>query len=96
MGCDASKDQLPILLCFFETGNEQQKQYCIKLKDNFQHQKAIRFEIKSTPGVNFCIQLKYKDKLNKIQTVFNDGEDEMKESLNKMYKILDEDKDNNN
>ena len=92
MGCDASKDQLPVLLCFFETGNEEQKKYCIKLKDNFHHPKALRFEIKSSPGVNFCIQLKYKGKVNKIQTVFNDREDEMQNSLNIMYKILDDDK----
>ena len=94
MGCDASKDQLPALLCFFETGNEEQKQYCIKLKDNFHHQKSVRFEIKSSPGVNFSVQLKYKGKIHKIQTVFNDREDEMQNSLNIMYKILDEDNNN--
>ena len=56
MGCGESKNQLPTLLCFFENGNEQQKDYCLKLKDQFRHEKPIRFEIKSTPGVNFSIK----------------------------------------
>ena len=90
MGCNESKDQLPTLLCFFETGNEEQKQYCLKLKDNFRHEKPIRFEIKSSPGVTFSVQLKYKGKINKIQSVFNNNEDEMQNSLNIMYKILDD------
>ena len=89
MGCDASKDQLPALLCFFETGNEEQKQYCIKLKDNFRHQKSVRFEIKSSPGVPFSIKFKYKGKLHNIQSAFNDSEVEMNNSLDIMYKILD-------
>ena len=90
MGCSESKDQLPTLLCFFETGNEEQKLYCLKLKDNFQHEKPIRFEIKSSPGLSFCVQLKYKGKINKIQTVFNNKDDVMENSLKIMYKILDD------
>ena len=88
MGCGESKDKLPVLLCFFETGREDQKNYCIKLKDNFKHEKAIRFEIKSSPGVTFSIQFKYKGNIHKIQTNFNDSETEMNNSLNIMYKIL--------
>ena len=90
MGCNESKDQLPALICFFETGNEQQKKYCLKLKDNFRHQKPIRFEIKSSPGVQFSIKFKIKDQLHSIQSVFNDSEDQMNNSLNIMYKYLDD------
>ena len=90
MGCNESKDQYPTLLCFFETGNEEQKQYCIKLKDNFQHEKPIRFEIKSSPGVTFSVQFRVKGKVYKIQNVFNEGE--LQNSLNAMYKILDDTK----
>ena len=58
MGCSESKDRLPVLLCFFEVRNEQQRNYCIKLKDNFQYEKPIRFQIKSLNGVKFSVQLK--------------------------------------
>ena len=43
MGCGGSKDEnpveidaykYPVLICFFESKNEDQKNYCIKLKDN--------------------------------------------------------------
>ena len=88
MGCGESKDKLPTLLCFFEAENENQKNYCIKLKDNFKHEKSIRFEIKSSPGVNFSVQLKINDKIHKIQTIYN--EEEMDTVLDKMYKLLNE------
>ena len=90
MGCDETKEKLPTLLCFFEMNNEQQKNYCLKLKDNFKHEKPIRFEIKSSPGVNFCVQFKIKGENHKIQTIFN--EEEMENSLQAMYKLLDESK----
>ena len=90
MGCNETKDQLPALICFFETGNEEQKKYCLKLKDNFSHEKPIRFEIKSSPGVNFSVKFKIKDKLYNIESVFNDSEVQMNNSLNIMYKYLDE------
>ncbi len=89
MGCGESKDQLPTLLCFFETGREDQKDYCVKLKDNFRHEKSIRFEIKSSPGVNFSIQFKHKGQIHKIQTSFTDSEQQMLNSLDIIYKILD-------
>ena len=89
MGCGESKEKLPTLLCFFETGNEEQKNYCLKLKDNFKHEMPIRFEIKSSPGVNFSIKFKIKEKLYNIESVFNDSEVQMNNSLNIMYKYLD-------
>ena len=92
MGCDESRDtHYSVLLCFFEVGNEEQKQYCIKLKDNFQYEKSIRFEIKSTPGVPFSIKLKLKGEPEprNIQDTFDSSEQAMQESLNKMYQILD-------
>ena len=89
MGCSEAKTQLPTILCFFETGNEEQKNYCIKLKENFQHEKSVRYEIRSIPGKEFSIQLKYKDIIHNIQSIFNDEEVEMNNCLNKIYKILD-------
>ena len=90
MGCnEANEKNYPTLLCFFETENEEQKNYCIKLKDNFQHEKAIRFEIKSTPGVKFAIKFKYKGKVYDIQSSYDNSDDTMKQSLQRMYQILD-------
>ena len=89
MGCKSTNEpNLPLLMCFFKTGNEEQKNYCIKLKDNFQSEKPIRFEIKSLPDLDFLIQFKIKGNVYKIQEVFNDSNEVMNESLNKMYKLL--------
>ena len=90
MGCAEVKEQnLPVLMCFFEPGNEQQKAYCIKLKDNFQHEKSIKYEIKSSAETPFGIKLKIKEQTHDIQQSFNDSEEEMQKSLNAMYVLLD-------
>ena len=95
MGCDESKDtNLPILLGFFEPGREDQKEYCLRLKDNFRHEQSIRFQISSPGGASFSIQLKIKGKTEpiKIQETFDSSDYAMNEALGKMYKILDENK----
>ena len=92
MGCDETKNtEYSVLLCFFEVGNEEQKQYCLKLKDNFQHEKPIRFEIKSTPGVPFSVKFKLKGESEprNIQDTFDNSEQALKISLDKMYQLLD-------
>ena len=86
MGCCGSKDKYPTLICFFETKNEEQKNYCIKLKDSFKNEKTIRFEIKSVPNTPFSIQMKIKDKITVIQEEYN--EEVMEETLNKAYQLL--------
>ena len=91
MGCDETKD-LPALLCFFEAGNEDQKNYCLKLKDNFQHNKRIRFEIKSLMGIKFSIKFKINGKVHEIQTNFDSTEGAMNQALQQMYNLLDQDK----
>ena len=91
MGCKEVGDKdVPVLMCFFEPNNDSQKNYCLKLKDNFEHEKTIRYEIRSTADNKFAIQLKIKDKTHHIQTEFTDTEEEMKIALDKMYKILNE------
>ncbi len=90
MGCKETKESnYPLLMCFFQTNNEEQKAYCIKLKDNFQHTKPIKFEIKSMPDTNFLIQFKIKGTVHRIQEVFNDSNEAMNQSLNRMYQLLD-------
>ena len=91
MGCQNAKAQTyPLLLCFYELGNEEQKNYCIQLKDNIKHSKPIKFEIKASPGVPFAIKFEIKKKIYDIQTTLNYGEDIMNKSLEQIYKLLDE------
>ena len=87
MGCVQANEQAT-LICFYETGNETQKAYCIKLKDNWKHEKGIKFEIKSVPQVKFAIKFKVKEKLHEIQKEFDDSEETMKETLQKAYDLL--------
>ena len=89
MGCKESKDiSYPTLLCFFETGNTAQGTYCLKIRDNFKHEKSINYQIKSEKDMKFSIQFKIKDKIHDIQTEFDDSDETMNNSLNKMYKLL--------
>jgi hypothetical protein len=92
MGCCGSKqsDDIPTLLCFFESGNEDQKAYCLKLKNQFKHRRTIKFEIKSIPGVAFSIKFKCEGKLSVIQSQFDNSDEIMEDTLQKAYKILDE------
>ena len=92
MGCDETKDNLPTLLCFFEKGNEEQQKYCIDLKDNFRHDKSIKFQITSTANVPFSIKFRLKPNTEpiKIQESFDNSEQAMNDALNQMYKLLDQ------
>ena len=84
-----NKYNFPLLQCFFETNNEAQKKYCIKLKDNYSNEnKGIYFEISSSTngfGVNFIINKRYR-----IQEIFDDIFESLNESLNKIYKLIEE------
>ena len=89
MGCKESKDiSYPTLLCFFETGNTAQGTYCLKIRDNFKHEKSINYQIKSEKDMKFSIQFKIKNKTYDIQTEFDDSDETMNNTLNKMYKLL--------
>ncbi len=87
MGC-AQATETPTLICFYEQGNNEQKDYCIKLKDNFKNEKTIKFEIKSVPQVNFSVKFKVNGRLHVIQTEYNNSETVMNESLEKIYNLL--------
>ncbi len=87
MGCTQA-NETPTLICFFEQGNEEQKAYCIKLKDSFHHEKTIKFEVKSVPQVNFSIKFKVNGKLHEIQNTFENSEGAMQSTLQKAYDLL--------
>ena len=89
MGCQNVKDSnVPTLLCFFETGNQNQADYCIKLRDNFKHEKTINYQIKSGEKMPFAIQFKIKNTTHDIQKDFDDSETTMNQTLQKMYDLL--------
>ena len=88
MGICSSDNDTPILMCTFEYGNEVQKAYCLKLKDNFINPKSIKFEIKSFENSPFSIKFKYKGTVHEVQKVPDLSEDSMNNTLNKIYEIL--------
>ena len=87
MGCSQGYET-PTLICFIEQGNEEQKDYCIKLKDNFHHEKTIKFEIKSFPQSSFIIKFQVNGKLTEIQNTFDNSDDAMNSTLQKAYDLL--------
>ena len=91
MGCNETKDNLPKIIMFFECGDEIQKEYCIKLKDNFEYSSPVSYSINSQAGIPFSIQLKIKEEPQpiKIQENKEFTDEEMKATINKICKILD-------
>ena len=92
MGCKEVNDptaNLPTLMCTFEPKNQAQKQYCIKLKDNFNYPTSVKYEIKAYAGSTFNIMLVIQGKNHSIQTTLNESdENEVKNNLQKIYDIL--------
>ena len=90
MGCNEAKDEnLPTLLCNFESGNEEQKAYCIKLTKNFKHQKKIKYSINSTQGVPFSVKFKLNNQIYDIQNVYQCSDEDMDKALKQMYDLID-------
>ena len=92
MGCKEVNDptaNLPTLICTVEPKNDAQKQYCIKLKDNFNYPTSVKYEIKAYAGSTFNILLVIQGKNHSIQTTLNESdENEVKNNLQKIYDIL--------
>ena len=92
MGCKEVNDptaNLPTLICTVEPKNEAQKQYCIKLKDNFNYPTSVKYEIKAYEGSTFNILLVIQGQNHSIQTTLNESdENEVKNNLQKIYDIL--------
>ena len=92
MGCKEVNDptaNLPTLICTFEPKNQAQKQYCIKLKDNFNYPTSVKYEIKAYEGSTFNILLVIQGNNHSIQTTLNESdENEVKNNLQKIYDIL--------
>ena len=39
---------IPTLMFYFESHNEKQKYFCLKVRDNFKYDYSVKYEIKST------------------------------------------------
>ena len=78
----------PTLICFYEHDNEEQKNYCLKLRDNFKDEKTINYEIKSIPKVHFKIQIIYQNKEEILQDEPDYSDSAMEITLRKAYDFL--------
>ncbi len=93
MGCNEVKDptaNLPTLICIVEPKNENQKNYCLKLKESFNYPNSVKYEIKAYAGSIFSITLQIQGQNHSIQTTFNENnETEINNALQTIYNILD-------
>ena len=93
MGCKEVVDptaNLPTLICIVEPKNENQKNYCLKLRDSFNYPNSIKYEIKAFVGSTFSITLQIKGQSYPIQTNFNENnETEISHALQTIYDKLD-------
>lgn len=89
MGCFETKNdsKLPMLICEFAIGKEDQKTYCVNMKDNFRHAKTIAFEIKETD--HFKISFVKKGKVHVIQTDATLTPEMRDKTLQEAYRLLD-------
>ena len=90
MGCTELKAKdMPIILLTFERGNDDQKNYCLKVRDNFVYKTDVRYTIKSSENYSFSIKLKIKEDVYDIQNSYNNSEECMQKALQDMYDLLD-------
>ena len=89
MGCsEARVKDYPILIMNYEADNKEQKNYCLKFKDNYCNIYNKNYEIKSYTDTTFSIKLKIKDIIYDIQTEFNDSEEVMDQALEHISNLL--------
>jgi len=81
---------IPTLMFYFESHNENQKYFCLKVRDNFKYDYSVKYEIKSTLEDTFLIQVEIGDDIYDITNEFDDSEEKMNEILDKIYEVLDE------
>ena len=78
----------PTLIALYETGNQEQKEYCNKIVDNFKTNKNVKFQIKSIQYVPFSIRFRVNGKTTEVQNEYDYSEKKMKETLQKIYDLL--------
>ena len=90
MGCAEAKDKVPILFLNFEPNNDQQRQYCMKFKNECHPPYNINFVLYSRQEEPFCIKLQIRNIVHLIQAEYNDSQEEMNKALNDIYQKLKE------
>ena len=90
MGCCLiEKPNIPVLYCYFELNNKDQKNYCFEFKDAISYEKPIRYEIKGGK-FPFSIKIKINGELYDIQNDYENAKikddlDKLNHYLNKFY-----------
>ena len=80
------------LICNFENKNNEQKNYCIKLRNNIKFPIDIGYEIKSFKEDIFSIQFLLNGKIYLLQNEKNYSNEMMINTLNKLYNLLNSNK----
>ena len=90
MGCTkTNENNYPFLFGNVEKGNEEQKNFCMKIKDTYKHSKTIKCEIKASEKP-FFIKLKIKNTIYDITNKFiNNNEEEVNNILQAIYNKID-------
>ena len=76
------------LICNFENQSEEQKTYCLKLRDNVRYPGNIGYEIKAVKDQPFSIKCAVGGKFFLLQNEKNFSLDTMRVTLAKFYKLL--------
>jgi hypothetical protein len=82
------KNVIGSLICNFENKNIEQKNYCIKLRNNIRFPIDIGYEIKSFKEDIFSIQFMLNGKIYLLQNEKNYSNEMMINTLNKLYNLL--------
>ena len=81
MGTSEIKRKKPILFLNFKIDDKKQKNYCLKIIDNYHYTDYVEYAIKASIDTKFSIKLKLEDTINDIRTEFNDSEEDIKRAL---------------
>ena len=87
MGCLSSND-IGLLIFNCEKGNDLQKNYCLKIKNNIRNEKKISLSIKFNYGTNFCIKFKINGKAYDIQNTFDNSESATISAIGKIESLI--------
>jgi hypothetical protein len=79
-------EELPKLTCIFEPDNEEQKNYLLQMKDNFNPEYNVKYLIKSGPDEIYTVKLEIKGMIHTIEDHFD--EKQMEKTIKLMEKLI--------
>ena len=89
--CTSSKEaenKIPVLILYYERGNEEQHEYCIKLVKKFRYNKNVRFDMNSIPQVPYGIKIRINKEIFELERAFDGSDLCMDSTLNRAYALL--------